>query len=257
MPDTFAITIILIVVCTVAGAFIKGRTKDRCMQDFSGYPVTLEKNDEKTVWGRLCVENSGLELVYAQPYTDKKENHVETSYILYKSEYRQIKTLVRYIEDLDPELIKRREKDLERTYDPRWSARFARKTRNFFGTIRDSLLEVANLFIGRVKTATPAGKILQGQDKYTSALGLQLVTQAGTSYEPILERYIGKKCILAVTDGENKTEYEGILKDYTTEFIEIMDVQYTGGEGRPARKADLVIPRTVGTVRHSGGESIT
>jgi small nuclear ribonucleoprotein (snRNP)-like protein len=252
MPDTFAITILFIIVCTVAGAFMKGRAKDLCLRDFSGYSVTLEKTGGKIIWGRLRVENSALELIYSKPYTDEGDRHVETSYILYKSEYGQVKALVRYIDDLDPEGVKTRERELERTYRPHWSLRLMRKGRNFFGTVRDSLLEVANLFMGRIRTLTPAGGMLQGQDKYVSQLRQQATAAMQTSYEPTLERYIGKKIVLAVVQDGNKTEYAGILKDYTTEFIEVMDTWYAGVQGNEPRKADLVLPRAIGIVRHAG-----
>ena len=253
MPDTFAITIIFIVVCTVAGAFIKGRTKDLCLRDFSGYTVTLEKTGGKVIWGKLRVENSALELVYSEPYTDEGDAHVETSYIIYKSEYGEIKMLARYIDDLDPKRVKTREKDLKKTYHPHWSSRLMRRGRNFFGTVRDSLLEVANLFMGRVRSMTPAGKMLEGQDKYVSQLQQQATTAIQTSYEPTLERYMGKKVVLAVMQDGKKTEYAGILKDYTTEFIEIMDTRHAAAGGQEPRKADLVIPRALGIVRHAGG----
>ncbi|MFQ5953218.1 MAG: hypothetical protein ACE5JK_07425 [Candidatus Omnitrophota bacterium] len=252
MPDTFALTIIFIVVSTVVGAFIKGRTRDRCLKSLSGCPVTLERKDGKRVWGKARVENSGLELVYPEPYLDEKDNHAETSYILYKNEYEMIHTLIRYVDDLDPRLQKLRLKDFEKSRHPKWYSRLMRKIRNIFGTVRDSIVEVMNLFMGRIKTAVPAGKILQGQDKYTSALQQQAMTTIGTSYEPILERYIGKKVVLALMKGDEKEEYSGILRDYTTEFITILDTEYKGADDEASRKADLVVPRAAGIIRHLG-----
>jgi small nuclear ribonucleoprotein (snRNP)-like protein len=251
MPDTFAITIIFIVITTLVGAFVKGRTRDRCLKSFSGCPVTLEKKDGKYVWGKARIENSGLELVYIEPYIDEKDNHTETSYILYKSEYGQMQALIRYVDELDPKLLKRRHKDLEKNRHLGWHLLFVRKVRNVFGTVRDSIVEVLNLFMGRIKTAVPASKMLEGQDKYTSALQQQAMTQIGTSYEPILERYIGKKIVLALMKGDKKEEYSGILKDYTTEFITVLDIGYRGADNQ-SRKADIVIPRSAAIVRHSG-----
>ena len=252
MPDTFALTIIFIVLCTLVGAFIKGRTKDTCLKSFDGFPVILKKNDGKTVCGNLCVENSGLELVYSEPYFDEKDKQAETSYILYKNEYGQIGSLVRYVDDLSQELVKAREKDFRKTRHPGWARRLGRKIKNVFGTIRDSILEVANLLMGRIKTASPAANILKGQDKYVSQIQQQAITTLGASYEPILERYVGKKIVVAVMRDGEKTEYTGIFKDYTTEFIEIMDIQFALEGDETPRKADMVIPRALGTVRHSG-----
>ena len=252
MQDTFAITIILIVVCTIVGAFIKGRSKDRCLYSFSKSPVTLELTSGKSIWGKLFVENSGLELIYAEGHLDKDEKNIETSYILYKNEYDQIKTLVRYIDDLDEVLLKSRDKELEATKHPASRMKIARRFRNFFGTVRDSLLEVANLFMGRIKTATPAGAVLRGQDKYVTEIQKEAISAVSASYEPILERYIGKKVVLALIHGDRKIEYAGILKDYTTEFIQVMDTQYSGVEQGLPRRADLVAPRSIAKIRHAG-----
>lgn len=74
---------------------------------------------------------------------------------------------------------------------------------------------------------------------------------AGTSaFEPLLERYIGNKVVLEMIKGDKVLEYCGVLKDYTAEFIEIMDVDYASDLGRPTRKADLVVPRKHGLIRH-------
>lgn len=253
MPDTFAITIIFIIVCTVVGAFIKGRSRDRCLASFSGYPVTIEKSNGKILWGKLRVENSGMELTYSEPYMDEADGHIETSSVIYKAEYGDIKRLIRYIDTLSAEDSKLREKDHIRTSNPSWFMRIGRKMRNFFGTVRDSFTEIANVLLGKMKTSASFGKAIAGQDKYVSQIQQQASSVLETSYEPILERYLGRKVILAVMEDGKKTEYPGILKDYTTEFIEIMNVSYTPDEGVTApRTADIIFLRAAGTVRHLG-----
>jgi hypothetical protein len=102
------------------------------------------------------------------------------------------------------------------------------------------------------KKATPAGGLLTSQDKYVSQVKQEMMGSAGTSYEPLLERYIGRKVVLELIKGDNRFEYCGILKDYTAEFIEIMDVNYSGKEDQVSRKADLVVPRKYGLIRLLG-----
>lgn len=72
----------------------------------------------------------------------------------------------------------------------------------------------------------------------------------GASFEPLLERYIEHRVILQVFKGEAMLEYAGVLKDYTADFIEVMDVNYGLGEGQPVKKGDLVVPRKHGIIRH-------
>ena len=251
MPDTFAITIVSIIIVTVVAAFIRGRVKDKCLKAFSEDLVTLEETTGKIIWGKLSVENTGFELVYPTKHKDKS-GHDETSYILYKHEYPNIQALIRYHNELNEHRKKEREKELKRTYHPRALRRLKRRIQNFFKTVRDSVMDVVNLLIGQAKRAAPGGAILTSQDKYVSQLKKELVGPMATSFEPLLERHIGKKVVLELTRGDKIFEYPGVLKDYTAEFIEIMDVDYRMKEDQPARKADLVISRKYGLIRHLG-----
>ena len=253
MPDTFLITILFIAGCTIIGAFVTGRSRDRCLKDFDGYPITLRMKDEKVMWGRIRVENTGLELMYDSPH--ENENHLETSYILYKGEYDGILTLIQYKDTLTADETVSRVRDQEKVKNPGYFSRVSRNIRNIFGTVRDSLMEIASLLVGRAKTTMPAGKMLEGQDKYVSQLQKEGLSAVGTAYEPVLERYIGKKVVVAVTTDGGKEEYSGVLKEYTARFIEILDVEYKSGTDREqTRLADLIILRNAGVVRHAGAK---
>lgn len=251
MPDTFAITIVSIIIFTVVAAFIKGRSKDKCLRDFSEDLVTLEETTGKIIWGKLSVENTGLELIYPTKHKDKS-GHDETSYILYKQEYPNIQALIRYHDELNERRKKKRKKELKRTYHPRALRRLKRRIQNLFKTVKDSVMDVVNLLIGQAKRATPAGATLTSQDKYVSQIKQELMGSMGTSFEPLLERHIGKRVVLELTKGGKIFEYPGVLKDYTAEFIEIMDVDYRIKEDQTVRKADLAIPRKYGVIRHLG-----
>ena len=74
----------------------------------------------------------------------------------------------------------------------------------------------------------------------------------GNSFEPLLERYIGNKVVLEMIKGDKVIEYSGVLKEYTADFIEIMDINYAVKDDEPTRKADFVVPRKLGLIRHLG-----
>jgi hypothetical protein len=246
-----AITIIFIILATGVGAFVRRRTRDKCLKDFRNNMVTLEDTAGKTIWGKLNVQSTGLEFVYRTKHKDE-EGHDETSYILYKYEYPNIAALIRYHDQLSESANKRREKELRRTYHPQFPRRLKRKIQNVFKTVRDSVTEVVNLLMSQAKKATPAGRVLSTQDKYVSQMKQELMGSVGTSYEPLLERHIGRKVVLELIKGDKIFEYPGVLKDYTSEFIEIMDVDYKAQENPPAKKADIVVCRKYGLVRHLG-----
>lgn len=251
MPNTFAITIITIAIVTILSAFIRRRMRDKCLMDFSDDIVIIEETSGKTTSGQLNVENTGLELIY--PIKQKDENgYDKTSCILYKNEYPNIQAIIRYYDELSEDRKKEREKELGRTHSPTALRRFKRRVFSFFKMVRDSLIEVVNLLIGQVQKTSGAGAILTSQDQYATKVKQELMSSMGTSFDPLLEKHIGKKVILMLNKGDKTLEYSGVLKDYTAEFIEIMSVDYSPGEEQKPRKADLVIPRKYGIVRHLG-----
>ncbi len=251
MPDTLAITIIFIILFTVVAAFIRKRSRDRCLRDFLNELITLEEITGKITWGKLRVENTGLELIYPTMNKDKN-GYDETSYILYKYEYSNIQALIRYHDELSEGAKKEREKELKRTYHPIALRRIKRKIQNVFKTVRDSAMEVVNLLISQAKRTTPAGTMLTSQDKHISQIKKELLVSMGTSFEPLLERYIGNRVVLELIKGDKIFKYPGVLKDYTAEFIEIMDVNYMVKEDQSTRKADIVVSRKYGVIRHLG-----
>ncbi|UCG57013.1 MAG: hypothetical protein JSU70_19380, partial [Phycisphaerales bacterium] len=246
-----AITIIFIVLATGVAAFVRRRSRDKCLRDFQKNIVTLEERSGKIIAGKLRVENTGLEFVY--PEKRKDENgHAKASYILYKYEYPNIAAVIRFHDELSEANKKGRDADLERTYHPGFWRRLCRKTVNVFRTVRDSVVEVINLLIAQAKKGTPAGKVLATQDKYVSDMKQNLVGSVGTSYEPLLERYIGHEVVLQMLKDDQVLEYSGVLKEYTAEFVEVMDISYATKAGEPGRTADVVVPRQWGIIRHLG-----
>ncbi len=244
-----AITILFILIAAGVGAFVRKRSRDKCLRDFERNRVTMESKSGKTIWGTLRVENTGLEFIYPEKHKDQ-QGHEEASYLLYKYEYPEIQAVIRFHDDLSEPNKKEREKELKRTYHPGPWRRFKGRLLNIFRTIRDSVVEIINLLISQTKKATPAGKVLTSQDKYVSQMKQELVEATGTSFEPLLERYIGHTVVLEMVKADKILEYCGVLKEYTAEFVEIMDVDYAVKDDQPTRKADLVVPRKHGLIRH-------
>jgi hypothetical protein len=251
VPDTFAITVVSIVIFTVFAAFIKGRSRDKCLLDFAQNLVGLEEKSGRLIYGKLRVENTGLELSYPEKHRNRAGDE-EASYILYKSEYPNIQTLIRYHDELSEENKRKRQRQLQKVYHPGALNRTGRRIQNFFKTVRDSVMDVVNLLIGQAKRKAAVGTVLTSQDKYVSRMKQELAGSLGTAFEPLLERHIGKKVVLELKKGDKIVQYAGVLKDYTSEFIEIMDVDYRTEANQTLKKADLVIPRQVGIVRHLG-----
>lgn len=249
MTDPFTITIAFIVLTTIIGAFIARRKKDICIRDFQSYTITLEKDDGEVIKGLLNVQPTGLEIIHNEKH--EIEGRIESTYLLYKFEYKKILALVRYQDELSDENRKRREKDLYKTYHPGFFRRLKRSFFNFLKTFRDSVLEVINISLASFKKTAPLNGTLTDQDKYVNKMKTDMVDSVGTAYEPLLEKYIGHKVVFEFIKGKKLFNYSGFLKEYSSEYIEIMDVDYFVSESE-TKKADLVLQRNLAIIRHLG-----
>ena len=249
--NPFVITVLFIVAAAVVAALIQGRRKDKCLKDFADSITTLHQTDNKTIWGKLRVENTGIELVYKDKHTDNQK-HLESSYILYKYEFGIILAVLRFHDQLSEKNKKKRQHLLSKSYHPGPLRRLKRKTRNIFNTVRDSVMDVANLLLSQAKKASPAGAVLTSQDKYVSKMQQDIIGSTATAYEPLLERYIGHRVVLELLKNDKVIEYPGVLKEYTADFIELMDIEYQLSDDQQLRKADIIVPRKLALVRHLG-----
>ncbi len=173
----------------------------------------------------MGLENTGLELTYRSDYKD--EDHIETSFIIYKSEYEDIQVIYRYTDELSEERKIEREKDLERTFHPPKVKILLRKMRNTVNTAKDAIIDVLNLVIGQVKKVGTGSSIIESDigSKYVTKVGTEFVGYVGTSFDPILENCIGGKMVLEILEEEKVTEYVGVLKEYSSDFLEVLDVK--------------------------------
>lgn len=248
----FYLTLAFAVVSATVLAFFRGRRRDRCLKEFAGFPVTLERSGGAPIYGRLRVEPTGIEIVYAERFLGGKDK-VKTSYILYKTEFPVLIAFVRFQDELDEAEQKRRRTELERTYHPSAWRKLGRRMGNFFNTVRDSVVEVVNMLVGRMKGMGVGGAVIGSQTKTVSKLKEELMGSIGTAYEPLIEPYIGHRVVIEIVREGERCEYSGVLKEYTAEFIEILDVEYPSARaGGELKVADLVVPRKVALVRHLG-----
>ena len=223
MDLVFYTTILVIFATAIVGPFVRSRLRDRCLRSLDDSPVVLERVDQDPVWGRLRVYATGLELLYDAP-SPGTSGIDKYSYILYKEAFGSIHALWRYPDKMTEDERRRRAKRIRRTARPPFYLRSWRWCRNVMGTLRDAFLQTANALLGRV-AAGASSTVLKSQEAQLKTMSSELIGYAGNAYEPILERYLSRRVVIEVTQGERKDEYVGLLRNYTADFIELADVQ--------------------------------
>lgn len=198
-------------------------TRDRCLKSFHGFHVTLVQTNGQVVWGRMLLERTGLELVY--PESAREDDPPKASYLLHGAEYPQIQTIFRYADNLDDGERRRRDADIARSFHPGPLRKGGRWLRNTLGSATDSLRDVLSLVLGRVQTVGKDYVAAEGADTLKK-LGGNVLANVGSTYDPLLERHVGHQVVVEVMEGDEVHEHVGIFKEYSPEFLQLLDVQY-------------------------------
>ncbi len=219
---TLLATVGLIFLVTMVGAYLRSRQVDRCLKSFDGFHVTLERADGSIIWGVMELAPTGLELRYRDSVQD--DNHIESSYVFYADEYGDIQAMYRYVDQLTDDEKVRRNTDRQRSFHPSIFRRLQRQIRHFVATANESLSEVVGMLAGRLKR--PAGRYIDdtGAAQLTT-LGRSVIGSVGHLHDPLLERYIGQRVVIEIAEGDEVHEHVGIFKDYSSDFIELLDVR--------------------------------
>ena len=252
LGNALLLTILLILGLAIMGAVLKARRRDACLKSFSRYLVHVRFKNGKRTWGELTTDATGIELDYRADHLDV-QGHVESSYIIFNGEFPDIYMIMRFLDELTPRNVRRRQEMLDRSYRPNILRRTRRKIRNGYNLLRDALSQaMAALLTAATKTAPAA---LTGQQKAITGTGQEFVEWFGNAYDPILERHIGRKVVVEVASPNGDiVEFVGVFREYSSSYLEVMDVTFNE-DGRD-RQVDLIIPRLHSTVRHNAESTV-
>ncbi len=220
---SFIITLGVIVLTTLVGAYLRSRRRDRCLADFHGYHITVERKDNRIIWGDMHLQPTGFEMVYRSDVQD--EDHMEASYVYYKDEYSDIQAIYRYARDLTPDLQERRARSVEKSLHPGILRRIRRSLRNFLSIATDAFSEALTMSLGRVRRKG-AALITDTSQTYLRGISKDLIGYVGTSFDPLLEKFVGTRVVVEVVEDESIHEHAGMLKEYSADFLEVLDVYY-------------------------------
>ena len=229
----FYLTLLFIFVTAILTTVLTKWARDKCLKLFRHYRVTLERARGQTLWGTLKVFSSGVEVTYDHPYIDPSGRR-KTSHLFYQSDLdTQVLSLFRYHAHLSDREQRKRLKQVDRTFNPRFFRRVWRSFRNFVNTLRDAFNAAIGAVVTQYQRTNPASAITTQAGSVTT-LGQTILGRFANAYEPLLEQYIGQPVILEVADPLNPNnavqEYPGYLADYTQHFIAVFNADHSAGD---------------------------
>ena len=218
--DLFWASLALIFLCAIIGAVLSRRQKDRCLRLLDDFHVTLCRSDGENFWGDLVVFPQGLELRFDAPHTTRFGLQ-KSGVLIYDKEQAEYVGAFRTLSELTQEEKIHRQEQVIARFRPGPMRRFFRGARNWVGTIQDAFTQAISVAIGQAQRTNPAMKNRQADIKN---LGQQLIGVTGNSWEPMLERLMGKPVIIEVTTpgaANGFTELSGYLAEYSSKYLAI------------------------------------
>jgi hypothetical protein len=92
-------------------------------------------------------------------------------------------------------------------------------------TATDSLTEALGMVLGRARK--PAAKLMTDtSETYLKGIGKDIIGYVGTSYDPLLEDYVGTRVVMELVEQDEVHEHVGVMKEYSSDFLEMLDVYY-------------------------------
>lgn len=215
----FLFSMILITSITIFSTIMATLKKDNLLKSLAGHLITIELKDGNRYRGRLRVESTGLEVVAEKA----NKGNEKVSYLLLKGEMDQIHALIRYHDFLTDREKEERNAEVDRVYHPSIGMRLKRRFRNIINEFKRVATDAFTIVFGRIKQELVIDKRDYGKE--VEAAGMEAVTFAtAATYDALIDRLIGTKVVIRIAN--KKQEYVGVLKDYTGQFIELLDVNY-------------------------------
>lgn len=219
MKRAYLFPITMALIATIFGIILATVRRDKLLKSITGQLITIEQTDGTRFRGRLRVESEGIEVIAEKENTKGNE---KVSYIMRKDEYSKIHALVRYVDLLTEKEKHHREEELKRAYHPSIIVRFRRRVRTVINHLKRVATDAFNLFFGR-RLGKAFGEYQATYGKELQEKGLQAVEyMTAADYDSLIDRIVGTRVIVQTPKGE----YRGVFKDYTSQFIELLDVDY-------------------------------
>lgn len=248
ITDPFMLTILVIVFSSLLTAVIKRVHRDKCLKSFSDDLVTLLMHDGSSITGKLDVESNGIELIYKM---DEIRSADELSYILYEKELSLIALMVRFYDDMNDKNKQQRKKAMEKAYHPNVLRKLMRKISNLFKLLKDSMLDIFTQVSSKITSTAQSTAYTSQSDKYVKNMSGELLGTVNTASNPLIEKYIGNMVVTEYTLGDKKLKLCGVLGEYTSKYIKLLDVDIDPTD-QDYRRCDVLVPTTTGRVRHIG-----
>lgn len=227
LDNAFTLTLLLLFVAVVIATLVRRYRRDKCLALFDDFHVTFADASGRATWGDLVVVPDGLQVRFDDALREPC-GLTKTSVLIYDDALHCGVGLCRSVDALTPDERELREQELRHSVRPGPVRQVARALVNLLIALRDSMARALTLAVDQIKLTIPFLTALGEQARLTDALSATSEHEKSRSYEPLLERCIGKPVVLrlvSAADPEHPIELPGYLVEYTADYVAVFNVQ--------------------------------
>ena len=232
LANALVLMIAFMFLSAIIGAFLSIRKRDRWLEKFSHFQVTVCEKTGRCIWGRLRVFSKGLEMLFTDVSAPADGQVSKQTFLYYESELAHLLLITRHVDEIneDPQQRLRRERQMHRMARPGLFVRIGRSLQNIVNTFRDAIVKSLGLVMSQTQKTTKS-KVMKSGGGQMTGIGTMLVGEAGNAYEPMLEQYFGRKVVAEIVNPAHTeagtVELCGYLGEYSAKYFLLVDCEHT------------------------------
>ena len=253
----FWLPLLFLFVSALLGTAMKRRARDHCLKRLDGTRVILPDLNGKWQHGEVKIFAQGIELIFPSPKA-KSFGDIQ-SLVIHPNEVDKIPFFIRPAPDVDTRAGVKWAEELERIRNPSFKQRIYRMMLNFYNMLRDAFGQAAQTIMGAMSKDSSVGKV-KNSDKRINEIGSGLTELVPNAWEPILEKYRGRRILIERKTPEGFVNEAGVLEDYSSRYLLVRQVSIQdeklrqlieGQQKKPSELYDFIYSRSTTIIRNT------
>ena len=217
----FWLPLLFLFASALLGTILKRRAKDHCLKKFEGHYTILPSLSGEMIQGFLSVYAQGIQLLYPQKI--KKDIGMIDSFVLHPAEIEKIPYLIRPAPDPETRAGFKWSQEMHRILQPNFLQKSQRLILTFYNMLKDAFGQAAKAIIGALSKDTSISKV-KDSNKRIEEVRSGLTELVPNAWEPILEKYRGRRVVIERKGADGMVYESGVLEDYSSKYLLLREV---------------------------------
>ena len=217
----FWLPLLFLFASALLGTILKRRAKDHCLKKFEGHYTILPSLSGEMIQGFLSVYAQGIQLLYPQKIN--KDIGMIDSFVLHPAEIEKIPYLIRPAPDPETRAGFKWSQEMKTILQPNFLQKSQRLILTFYNMLKDAFGQAAKAIIGALSKDTSISKV-KDSNKRIEEVRSGLTELVPNAWEPILEKYRGRRVVIERKGADGMVYESGVLEDYSSKYLLLREV---------------------------------